>query len=72
MGDWPEGLSDLMESSGCGERNIHNIGLGADAGWESRALRPSPSLPPPGAPLGGGDLQKPGPRRPSQGLQQWL
>lgn len=72
MGDLPEGLSDLLESSGCGEHNIHNFGLGSDAGWEPRALRPSPSLPPPGAPLGGGDLKKPGPRRPSQGLQQWL
>lgn len=60
MGDLLEGLSDLMESSGCGERKIHNIGLGADAGWEPRALRPSPSLPPPGAPLGGGRLEKAG------------
>lgn len=32
MGDLPEGLSDLMESNGCGERKIHNIGLGAGAG----------------------------------------
>lgn len=49
MGGLPEGRSDLMESSGCAVR-----GLGADAGGEPRALRPSPSLPPPGAPLAGG------------------
>jgi hypothetical protein len=62
MGGLPEGLSGLMESSGCAER-----GLGADAGGEPRALRPSPSLPPPGAPLGRGDLRKPGRRGQARG-----
>lgn len=60
MGGLPEGLSGLMESSGCGEGTIHNIGPGRRS-WRGAARAPPlPLAPTPGRAAGWGRLEKAG------------